>query len=212
MLTTYKDIISYVLLCKVHSDKIEGRFGYLRKLAGGNPQPSSRQSFEGEAVIRTTNLCKLYGYTIGEVNLGMVEVKETRQKIDNTTFALLVEAVNEYMGCGKEADENMVLLNVLCHIAGYCGKSAARKRMCPPMYSPAGQGRQWWQASSRKFIQLDEDQERASLSEAVLVASRQFTEMLNCGKLTKPSDFCLNVVREICFMWRALTCTQEIRL
>ncbi|KAG0718513.1 hypothetical protein GWK47_052322 [Chionoecetes opilio] len=43
-----------------------------------------------------------------------------------------------------------------------------------------------------------------SLSDAVLVASRQFKEMLNRGKLTKPSDFSLNIVREICFMWRAL--------
>lgn len=46
----------------------------------------------------------------------------------------------------------------------------------------------------------------------MLVASRQFTEMLNRGKLTKASDFCLNVVREICFMWRALMCTEETRL
>ncbi|KAG0729826.1 hypothetical protein GWK47_029541 [Chionoecetes opilio] len=61
-------------------------------------------------------------------------------------------------------------------------------------------------------IQLDEEQERVSLSDAVLVASRQFTEMLNRGKLTKPSDFCLNIVREICFMWRALMCTEETRL
>ncbi|KAG0716829.1 hypothetical protein GWK47_008723 [Chionoecetes opilio] len=62
-------------------------------------------------------------------------------------------------------------------------------------------------------IQLDEDQEHASLSDAVPVASRQFAEMMvNRGKLTKPSDFSLNVVREICFMWRALTCTQETRL
>ncbi|KAG0719137.1 hypothetical protein GWK47_051106 [Chionoecetes opilio] len=59
------------------------------------------------------------------------------------------------------------------------------------------------------LIQLDKDQERAPLSDAVLVASRQFTEMLNRGKLTAD---CLNVVREICFMWRALTCTEETRV
>ncbi|KAG0709956.1 hypothetical protein GWK47_023779 [Chionoecetes opilio] len=209
ILTTYNDIISYILLGKVQSDKIEGRFGYLRKLAGGKPQPSTRQFFEGEAVIRTTSLCKLSGYTIGEVHLGVLEVKETREDIDNTTVVLLVEAVNDYMACGEEGDEDMALLNVLCHIAGYCGKSAAKKRMCPPCTAllvkddNGGEPRQ---------IQLDEEQERVSLSDAVLVASRQFTEMLNRGKLTKPSDFCLNIVREICFMWRALMCTEETRL
>ncbi|KAG0727943.1 hypothetical protein GWK47_033558 [Chionoecetes opilio] len=209
ILTTYNDIISYILLGKVQSDKIEGRFGYLRKLAGGNPQPSTRQFFEGEAGIRTTSLCKLSGYTIGEVHQGMLEVKETREDIDNTTVVLLVEAVNDYMACGEEGDEDMALLNVLCHIAGYCGKSAAKKRMCPPCTAllvkddNGGEPRQ---------IQLDEEQERVSLSDAVLVASRQFKEMLNRGKLTKPSDFSLNIVREICFMWRALMCTEETRL
>ncbi|KAG0714072.1 hypothetical protein GWK47_001682 [Chionoecetes opilio] len=34
---------------KVQSDKIEGTIGYLRKLAGGNHKPSTRQFFEGEA-------------------------------------------------------------------------------------------------------------------------------------------------------------------
>ncbi|KAG0725727.1 hypothetical protein GWK47_038061 [Chionoecetes opilio] len=58
-------------------------------------------------------------------------------------------------------------------------------------------------------IQLNEDQERAPFRDAVLVASRHFTEMLNRGKLTKPSDFCLNVVKEICSMWRALMCTSR---
>ncbi|KAG0712976.1 hypothetical protein GWK47_001942 [Chionoecetes opilio] len=139
----------------------------------------------------------------------MLEVKETREDIDITTVVLLVEAVNDYMACGEEGDEDMALLNILCHIAGHCGKSAAKKRMCPPCTAllvkddNGGESRQ---------IQLDEEQERVSLSDAVLVAWRQFTEMHNRGKLTKPSDFCLNIVREICFMWRALMCTDETRL
>ena len=94
LLVTYSDI-SYVLLGKIQSDKIEGRFGYLRKLAGGNSQPSARQFFEGEAVIRATSLCKLSGYTIGEVNLRMLEVKEARGEADNNTVALLVETAKD---------------------------------------------------------------------------------------------------------------------
>ena len=125
LLVTFKDI-SYVLLGKVQSDTIEGRFGYLRKLAGGNPQPSARQFFEGEAVIRATVLCKLSGYTIGEVNLGLTEVKKIRKKVDNTTVTVLVEAVENYMVLENNADEDVALLNVLTHIAGYCGKSSVR--------------------------------------------------------------------------------------
>ncbi|KAG0724678.1 hypothetical protein GWK47_040094 [Chionoecetes opilio] len=199
MLITYKDIISYILLGKVQSNRIEGLFGYLRKLAGGNPQPSTRQFFEGEAVIRTTSLCKLSGYTIGEVNKGTVEVKETRKEIDNTTVVLLVEAVNEYMACGEEADEDMVLLYVLCHIAGYCGKSAVKKHMCPPC--------------TGLLVKDDNGGEpRQRRSACRIDISYLFIEMLSRGKLTKPSNFCLNVVREIWFMWRALTGIEETRL
>ena len=49
------------------------------------------------------------------------------------------------------------------------------------------------------------------LSDTELVASRHFTEILNCGKLTKPSYFCLSVVREICFMWKTLMRTEQTR-
>ncbi|KAG0702601.1 hypothetical protein GWK47_025057 [Chionoecetes opilio] len=75
----------------------------------------------------------------------MLEVKETREDIDNTTVVLLVEAAQRLHGLREEGDEDMALLN----------------------------------------IQLDEEQERVSLSDAVLVASRQFTEMLNRGKLNQ---------------------------
>ena len=60
-------------------------------------------------------------------------------------------------------------------------------------------------------IQLDEAG-HSKLSDCVIVASRRFTEMLNRGRLTKASDFCFSVVREICFIWRALMCTTETRL
>lgn len=207
LLLTYKDI-TYVLLGKVQSDTIEGRFGYLRKLAGGNPQPSARQFFEGEAVIRATALCKLSGYTIGEVNLGLTEVKKIREKVDNTTVTVLVEAVENYMVNEANTDEDIALLNVLTHIAGYCGKSSARHHRCQSCTSllVMDDG-----GSKQSQLQLDDDQNFSQLSVAMLNASRQFTEMLNRGKLTKPSDFCVNIMSRICFMWRAIMHTDETR-
>ncbi|KAG0714791.1 hypothetical protein GWK47_013447 [Chionoecetes opilio] len=100
------------------------------------------------------------------------------------------------MACGEEADEDMALLKVLSHIAVYCGRSTAKKSMCPTCRAKVKDNN----GGNPRQIQLDEEQERASLNDAVLVASRQFTEMLNRGKLTRYSDFSLNVVREICFM------------
>ena len=42
-------MVDYVLLGKIQSDGIEGHFGHLRKLAGGNYWASVRQFMEGEA-------------------------------------------------------------------------------------------------------------------------------------------------------------------
>ena len=48
--------MDYALLGKLLSDKIECRFGYLRKLAGGRFWASARQFLEGEAIIRVKSL------------------------------------------------------------------------------------------------------------------------------------------------------------
>ena len=50
LLEKHKKILDYVLLGKIQSDKIEGQFGHLRKLAGGNYWASVRQFMENEAV------------------------------------------------------------------------------------------------------------------------------------------------------------------
>ena len=61
LLDNYGDLVHYILLGKVQSDRIEGRFGHLRKLAGGNYWSSVRQFLEGEAVIRVKSLIWLSG-------------------------------------------------------------------------------------------------------------------------------------------------------
>ena len=73
LLERHGDILHYVLLGKVQSDRIEGRFGYLRKLAGGNYWASVRQFLEGEAVIRVKSLVWLLGYSLGTVAEHMFE-------------------------------------------------------------------------------------------------------------------------------------------
>ena len=59
LLDQHSDLINYVLLGKIQSDKIEGHFGHLRKLAGGNNWASARQFMEGEAVVCCSILTSL---------------------------------------------------------------------------------------------------------------------------------------------------------
>ena len=53
LLSIYLDRLGYVLTGKIQSDYIEGHFGYLRNLSGGNYRTSAKQFLENEAVIRT---------------------------------------------------------------------------------------------------------------------------------------------------------------
>ena len=82
---------------KIQSDKIEGHFGYMRKLAGGNPQPTCRQFYEGESIIRMTSLCKLSGYSLGEVKTSLTKVQDYQLHKDLGNVDQLKQAVIEYM-------------------------------------------------------------------------------------------------------------------
>ncbi|KAG0721277.1 hypothetical protein GWK47_006485 [Chionoecetes opilio] len=107
------------------------------------------------------------------------------------------------MACGEEGDDDWHSSPSLWPHRWYCGKS--RQNACAPaMYSPAGQGRQWWPSLVRSS--LTRSRNVSSLTDAVLVASRQFTEMLNRGKLDQALLLLLNIVREICFMFEGSHC------
>ena len=64
LLGKHSDELRYIVLGKIQSDNIEGRFGHLRKLAGGNYWASVRQCYEGESVIRARSLVSFSGYSI----------------------------------------------------------------------------------------------------------------------------------------------------
>ena len=49
---------NYVLLGKIQSDTIEGRFGHIRQLSGANYYISMRQLLESDRKLRTLSLLK----------------------------------------------------------------------------------------------------------------------------------------------------------
>ena len=88
-------MVDYVLLGKIQYDGIEGHFGRLRKLAGGNYWASVRQFMEGETVIRAKNLVSLSGFSPREVASLVKEAKELRRIDDNRVIDKLVEAASQ---------------------------------------------------------------------------------------------------------------------
>ena len=83
LLGKHSDKLRYILLGKIQSDNIEGRFGHLRKLVGGNYWASVRQFYEGESVIRARSLVSFSGYSINEVKEEMKNIQQDRLNTDN---------------------------------------------------------------------------------------------------------------------------------
>ncbi|KAG0722874.1 hypothetical protein GWK47_043723 [Chionoecetes opilio] len=92
-------------------------------------------------------------------------------------------------------------LNVLCPSLGYCGKSGGQETHVPACTALLVKDDNGGEPSSS----LDEEAgtcliERRSACRIKAVQG----DPLIAASCPKPSDFSLNIVREICFMWRAL--------
>ena len=111
---------------KITSNKIEGRFGYLRKLAGENFWASVRQFMEGEAVIRVKSLVWLSGYSLGTVTAVMTEARQQRQQDD----AEVVETLVEFASCAEHETLSEGAEQTIAHVAGYLARSALRRKQC----------------------------------------------------------------------------------
>ncbi|KAF0308468.1 hypothetical protein FJT64_020304 [Amphibalanus amphitrite] len=129
MLEEHSDLVHYVLLGKFQSDKIdEGRFGYLRKLAGGNFWASVRQFFEGEAVIRVKGLVWLSGYSLGTVASVMEEARQQRHRDDAEVVEL--ETLVEHASCAEQEPLSEGAEQAIAHVAGYLARSVMRTKHC----------------------------------------------------------------------------------
>ena len=126
LLEKHGNLVHYVLLGKVQSDRIEGRFGYLRKLAGGNYWSSVRQFLEGEAVIRAKSLVWMSGYSLGTVASEMEEARQQRHLEDAKVVEKLVEAAS----CAEREDLNESTEQAIEHVAGYLARSVVKKHKC----------------------------------------------------------------------------------
>ena len=120
---------SYVLLGKIQSDRLEGRFGKLRQMAGGNMFASVRQFLESERTLKIQNLASL--------DLSLSEIRDMfqngNQEKSIVLEALASEIINSLdlteMGQKPfnlhENDENS-----LFYVAGYFSRSIKKGLKC----------------------------------------------------------------------------------
>ena len=113
----------YVLLGKIQSDTIEGRFGHIRQLSGANYYISMRQLFESDRKLRTLSLLK---YSRISVN----QIEETVKSGEKTDDAVVVKAESLYgdlMFNIKPTDNDF---GIIYYVTGYCCKSLVRSNKC----------------------------------------------------------------------------------
>ncbi|KAF0293045.1 hypothetical protein FJT64_000977 [Amphibalanus amphitrite] len=189
--------LEYVLLGKIQSDRLEGHFGHLRKLAGGNFWASSRQFFEGEAIVRVKSLIWLSGYGLSTVTAGMHPVSQ--QRLENDQRA--VTEITEYAAAASSDDPAQDVpegtQQALHHIAGYLAHSVKKIHRCDECRALLSDG---LRAQLVTVV--------AENAEEKLVAA-SFTDLLNRGKLLQPSELCLRVVMEVCQLYRLLVNSQS---
>lgn len=195
LLERHGDVLNYVLLGKIQSDRIEGRFGFLRKLAGGNYWANVRQFFEGEAVIRAKSLVWLSGYSLGTVAAQMEEARRQRQQEDDTVVeALVVAATNvEKEGLTESAEQ------AVSHVAGYLAHSTLKKHKCQACQVLLVNREQ---CQLEKICLEADDEQLESAGPGLRKALATFTDLVNRGGLLCPSELAVDVTTDICHTYR----------
>lgn len=188
--------LEYVLLGKIQSDRIEGHFGHLRKLAGGNFWASPRQFTEGEAIIRAKSLLWLSGYTPDEVAVDMRLVTQQREENDHRVATELTQIAAESLPAEEGPEEGK---DAVFHMAGYLAHAVQKKHKCNPCRDLLADGHR--KISVKIAVSGAEEQEAAAT----------FTDLLNRGKLLQPSATCLQITEDICSIFRSLRVEAKTR-
>lgn len=195
LLDKHSDKLNYVLLGKIQSDKIESRFGHLRKLAGGNYWASVRQFFEGESIIRAKGLIRLSGYSLTEVRDQMAESSQQRDIEDVKVYEELLQVVleNEEEG-GEEEDLTVCTEQAIGHIAGYLARSVLKVHKCESCQGFLVNKEALRSAEVNFKPYDDEDAEQTEM--------KSFTNYLNRGKLLCPSKTAVSLSTKMCHTYR----------
>jgi len=115
----------FVLLGKIQSDKIEGRFGKFRQMVGGNLYTSVRQFVEADRTIKMLNLSKM-NFAICNLKEMFGESKDTGKKAATQTVGVLLnENYLDLSPVPPLADQNS-----LFYISGCFARNLSLKTTC----------------------------------------------------------------------------------
>jgi len=175
---------SYVLLGKIQSDRLEGRFGKLRQLNGGNLFASVRQILEAERSLKIKNLALL--------DLSLSEIRDIFQDSENEHQARVESAAKQLLegvelGHSIEVPNQLKnsIENILFFVGGYISKTINQQQNCESCKSllvSAHKGPVSVVCEPDSALTAEENDRRLT-----------FIQQANRGGLTFPSDFMFSV-------------------
>ena len=115
--------VQYVLLGKIQSDRLEGRFGKLRQMSGGNIFASVKQFLESERSLKLKNLA--------ELDLSLSEMRDLFQDSDDEHTFKATKASNDLVqALAIPRAIPSSIENVLFYVAGYISRSIKNQLNC----------------------------------------------------------------------------------
>ena len=186
----------YVLLGKIQSDRLEGRFGKLRQMNGGNMFASVKQFLEAERSLKIKNLAKL-DLSLSDIQDVFDEsVEENRIRIEKAAAELLRSLETgdliEMPTSLQDSEEN-----ILFYVAGYFSRTVKNCLKCQSC-------KELLVGSSNPHVTVDCEND-PSLAPAENERRISFIKMANRGGLVFPSQFmfetCVlawNLLQKIC--------------
>ena len=161
----------YVLMGKIQSDNIEGRFSYVRQLSGANYYISMRQLHESERKLRTISLLKYSCITL-------TEITEAAKAYSNTTNAitLVAKSIQAELLFNVFPNENDAA--IIFYVCGYCCRSLVKSNKCN---------------ACKEAIVEEVDKTLPIMDENVPPKAIDFYNEINRGGLWKPTADIFNI-------------------
>ena len=116
---------NYVLLGKIQSDTIEGRFGHIRQSSGANYFVSMRQMYESDRKLRAFSLLKYSKISLKEIDNA---AKATAPNQVASDVILRADSIAADLHLNRCPDENDAA--VIFYVSGYCSRSLAKANKC----------------------------------------------------------------------------------
>ncbi len=121
--------MNYFLTGKCQSDKIEGRFGQMRQMSGGNLYASVRQFLESDRTLRIKNLAAL------ELSMSKISdiFNDSKRENEDKIKEIATELVLSF-DCENSIETNPEIpdsdKNIIFYVAGYCARTLSRRTKC----------------------------------------------------------------------------------